>query len=691
MSAIKPYNPLDEFQSYSTQFILLASRTTEKAKAFTSESADILTAVNNTTKLGDPVVYGDSTNDVYLLIDTRRFSQFTIENVRYDVLINGLQKSASTSNLATDLSMTVLDAVGISFANFMQWLMDEQMKTNYDGMIFLLKTVFVGHNADGSTTTVSSETIPMHLLRMDIDLTYARGSYTLEFMPNMNFDVSRNARLLTISTATTCSTGKGNKLGALIDSLETNLNTKSKKFYDEVQAIVAASTKPGNQAKTVGRLVQYQITIPESWQDWEVAGASIGGTLETKFFSKEAKNKTSPETSSSTSGSVKDSYAATARGASITDALDSIFKQVSKIAEMANFTQSPGTDGFITFYKHIVGLTSDDKTVVVHVDVVEFKVPNVVAQKAVDTAASTSLSANDSEFYVTVNETDSAGNPTGVQKKIPKDFLEWDYIYTGKNDSILDMEIKIQDFQFLLASNLRAGDFALRGASDTTTSPDSTGQTDNDDLLYARDYDPLILPMDPDSALKNFKNRSTFLKSEAEGLEALKKMQQYTKNLSMFYAASPITVSMTIRGNPTIMHKFNMGQILGHPSSTSTSAQTSAQTYTSKKEYRANLENDILKLNSTLSKSGTAITSNMAMSNQTYATSPVFAKVNIMGPNIDLLTSDFVENADFATKLLIDNFYVVFRVTNIIQNGAFTQELELYSHNVFGRTKITKA
>jgi hypothetical protein len=70
--------------------------------------------------------------------------------------------------------------------------------------------------------------------------------------------------------------------------------------------------------------------------------------------------------------------------------------------------------------------------------------------------------------------------------------------------------------------------------------------------------------------------------------------------------------------------------------------------------------------------------------------SPVFAKVNIMGPNIDLATNDFVENADFATKLLIDNFYVVFKLTNSIQGGVFTQELELYSHNVFGRTKITK-
>jgi hypothetical protein len=437
----------------------------------------------------------------------------------------------------------------------------------------------------------------------------------------MNFDVQRNARLLTISTATSCSTGSGNKLGALITSLESTLNQKSKKFYDEVQKIVQASSSTSS-AKTVGRLVQYQITIPETWENWEVAGANLGSTLETRFFSAEASSKTSPETTSKTSGAIKDSYAALQRGATITDALDAIFKQVAKIAEMGNFTKSPGTDGYITFYKQLVGITSDDKTVVVHVDVVEFKVPNVSAQKAIDSKASSTLNSSDSEFYVTVDETDSTGAKTGLQKKVPKDFLEWDYIYTGKNDSILDMEIKIQDFQFLLASNLRAGDFAIRGAADSAKAPDSEGQADNEDLLYARDFDPLILPMDPDSALKNFRNRSSFLKPTAEGQDAIKKMQQYTKNLSMFYAASPITVTMTIKGNPIIMHKFNMASILGHVSSTSTSSTATAsqsKTYTDKKAYRKALEQDILKLNSSLSKSGSTITSNLTMTDQTYA------------------------------------------------------------------------
>jgi hypothetical protein len=121
-------NPLDKFQSYSVHYVLLACRSTSTATVFLSQNSEeqrgALQAINNTTRLGDPIRYKDSINDVYLALDTRRFSQFQVENLKYDVYINGLQKGASTSNLAADLTMTVLDSVGTSFANYMQWLMD---------------------------------------------------------------------------------------------------------------------------------------------------------------------------------------------------------------------------------------------------------------------------------------------------------------------------------------------------------------------------------------------------------------------------------------------------------------------------------------------------------------------------------------------------------------------------------------
>jgi hypothetical protein len=44
---------------------------------------------------------------------------------------------------------------------------------------------------------------------------------------------------------------------------------------------------------------------------------------------------------------------------------------------------------------------------------------------------------------------------------------------------------------------------------------------------------------------------------------------------------------------------------------------------------------------------------------------------------------------DFAETLLQNNFYTVFKVTNKIEGHVFTQDLELYSHNIFGMDKIS--
>ena len=122
-------NPLDKFQSYSVHYLMLACRTTEAADVFATANDDKNAsasheAITRTKNLGDQVIIqgNPKVKDMYLVLDTRRFSQFTVENVKYDVYINGLQTGASTSNLATELQMTILDSVGISFANFMQWL-----------------------------------------------------------------------------------------------------------------------------------------------------------------------------------------------------------------------------------------------------------------------------------------------------------------------------------------------------------------------------------------------------------------------------------------------------------------------------------------------------------------------------------------------------------------------------------------
>ena len=50
------------------------------------------------------------------------------------------------------------------------------------------------------------------------------------------------------------------------------------------------------------------------------------------------------------------------------------------------------------------------------------------------------------------------------------------------------------------------------------------------------------------------------------------------------------------------------------------------------------------------------------------------------------------EGGNFSREVLTDVYFVVFKFTNIYESGRFTQELELWSHNVFssGGEKLEK-
>lgn len=643
----------------------------------------MIDAIASAKSLGAAVSIDGSTDDAFLVLDTRRFGQFSVESLRYDVAINAMMRGGSHANMVTDLKMQIIDESGISFAKFLQWVMDDKLKTNFDGLIFVLKTMFVGHQFDGSTEMVHAETIPMTLSRMDVNLDFSKGTYELEFIPNINFDIRKHSRFLNISTATTAWTQPGGKLGSVIQTFEDNLNKISKKFYLDVQR-EANTAINGSDYETngktpikYGRLVQYMITIPESWKDFEFSGSNIGSAPEQKIEKAPAKSQIPTENGKPTlSGSVQtvdaaqpgstSAYASAARGVPITSAIDGIFKQVLKIAEMANTTKKPGADDVITFYKHIVGITSSDDSMVIHVDVVEFKVPNIQALNAIanDKAA---VSTNQ-EQYMNRQEIGS-----GQDKISPKDFLEWDYIFTSKNDSILNFDIKMQDFNALFQSNLRGGDGALREGADNAKAPKPSNETE---LLFMREYDPVLMPENTAAALKNFKDNSMLLKNRAEQGLTIGKIQKYHQNLSAFYASNVLDVMMTIRGNPELLRKFNFGTVLEHAE------------ITDKTEYRKNLEERILKTEGNrgnIEKSGSSFTLT-SLSEKSYTTSPVFAKVNIRGPNVDFSTGAMIDG-DYSATLFEDNYYVIFKVSHIFNRSVFTQEVELRNFNIYSPTK----
>ncbi len=701
INALSLKNPLDRFVSYSTHFIVMAARTTENARVFTEESENkaTLDAINRVEYLGERVPYDAAKGDVYLVMDTRRFSQFTVESMKYESLINGLSAGQSHANLVTLVEMTVLDSVGISFINYMQWLMDTKMQTNFDGLIFLIRVVFVGHNEDGSTETVQSITIPAHLFKMEVNLDFAKGIYNLEFMPNFNFSPAQHSRWLNIGTASTFFTGAGNStLKGMIDGFESRLNEQSERFYREISPkIIQAGATPRGTSGKFGRVVKYQITIPAEWENLTFTGASVNSAEERSFVSElkkaeAAKTSAQQKSSTATDGKevgTKDAHLSVDSGMMVTEVLDLMFTQVKGISDFANSEKISSTDQFIRFYKHVVSISSDEDTVIVHVDVVPFDVPNL---KPPSKADSKTVSQHESQFYVNVP------GPNGTTKRVPKNYFEMNYIYTGQNLDILNFDMKIQDLQFMLASNVRVSEGELISQSlQGQTDQQNTGATTEKkpEVLSARAYDPLLLPMLTEAQRAGFSNFTRFRSTEAER-EAVASQQQYARNLSAFYAISPIQVAMTIKGNPDIMAKFNIGTLAPHvltATNTGGDAGVSNTNPASKAEYRKLFEQRVLNKNKDSIKRGTSpgtFSVERPLGDDSYVSTPVFVRVVVKGPNVDFITNELLAGEDFAKEVMFDNYYVVFKVVNIIERGTFTQQLELWSHNVFGVGKLTK-
>lgn len=710
-------NPLDKFQSYSVHYVMVACRTTVAAEAFAASNDEIenmpsssLQAISKTKSLGDPVNVPGHPNakDVYLVLDTRRFSQFTVENLKYDVLINGLQTGASTSNLATQLEMTILDSVGISFANFMQWLLNDQMKTNFDGIIFMLRIIFVGHNEDGTSETVQSETIPMILARMDINLDYAKGAYNLEFYPNMNFKVSKLDRYMTISTATTCKTsGTGNTLGTAIQSFEDSLNHEANIYYSKIQKILGLMDENGvMKGKARGRPVKYMITLPvgenddQNWNLYPMKGPSIGSAEELKFPKVGA---ASAEQKDEKTGNVINTFVAADAGRLITDVIDKMLSQVPRISKLGNFQSTDVNDekAEVIFYKQVVGISSDDDQIIVHIDIVEFKVTNVFAARA-EKAKAQSANNSDPHYYEVKDE------ESNLIRRVPRDFFEYDFIFTGKNKDILNFDIKMQDFQMLLAGNLKIGDSETRQVSNKNGDIVPVDFAKIDELISMREYDPLPIPFDSAKALKNFSDYGDIGQTKEAAKTDRENAQKYTSNLSKFYASCATSAVITIKGNPDIMHKFNIGKSPPHggiikstpePYKDASKKRTPNATTNfqgAKKAYREALEQNILKsnptFNPTVSKTsktskGSFTVKAQALSEKSYAVCPVYVRINVKGPNVDFKTNTLLSDDMTQSDVLTDNFYTVMKVTNNISGHNFTQELELYVHNIFGTTK----
>lgn len=694
-------NRLDQFQSHSVHYVLLAARSTEAIRFFTDASRagsrDALLAINRCQRLGDEVLapkIGKNSSSAILVLDTRRFSQFTVDNFSMKTHPSGFAVPGSTSpsSTALDLSFDIIDSAGISFANFMQYIMQEKMQVNWDGLTMLMQVLFIGHKKDGSSETIQSVMIPAIFNEIGVDLNDTRGVYSCKLFPLIGAPSNQrvNMKWTHIGTASTFFTGPSkNTLEDIVESFEKRLNIESYKYYKEITG----------SGKGFGRPVQYMITIPDSWKGFKFNGPSSNAAAEVDFKtllqkeeasraekakqSKEEKDKEQRSKEGKTSAknesqpTPKDSHVSVDSGMTIPDVLDFIFRQCPDVAKLANFGKSD-TSKNIKFYKNLISVTSDDESVTVHIDVVEFVVPRVMIEEsnAKDKAQGTKVQ-NDDGLYQT-------GSDGG---KRPKNYLEFDYIFSGKNLDVLSLDLKIQNLVWLLASkaNLGTSETNRQANSDQEVPDDGEGAQKDTVVSNVRAKDPILIPLRTEYEKTNFSNLSGATGDPEEDGSPQVMAQQYVRNLSKFYNGGGAVAKMELRGNPDLMVFVSMSDIQVHSSAVSTDSEGNVTdpNRTVKATYRKNFEETLVRTTGANQQGSTFVLAPVLTGPRPVG-SPVYVKVNVYGPNVDFRTNELIRGEKFSTELLYDNFYWLASIENKIVGSKFTQELELQTFSVYG-------
>lgn len=710
-----PLNPLDKYRGFSTHHIMVVAHTTETLRALTakkSEDSNFLDAVSE-ARLGEPIKVGtDGNYEAYLLIDSRKLSNFIIKDVDYSS-VSSAGSIPQSQIISSQIIMTIVDPSAISFANYLQYLKDDIFKTDLPGMVFLLKTIFVGHTDQGTTEHISSSEIPMILVTIDISIDHTGGYYTMKFAP---LNGSAQFNIPGVNNIGQNTLLKGKTIGEMFDCLQLNLNKTQRKIYETINL---------DKTDKNGRPFQYMFTLPgdlpgditagkPKWRTFEMTGVTelieeqnnkIKETSERlttgaekyrkqredsiKKWRKDKKTeaeiqkllkevddkylentKTVQENMTNitvSQDSDKTVYISLRENTSVYDAITTIMHMCPAVNEKMN--NDAVKKDKIERYKTKTYLTSDLISATAHYDILEQTIVNT------DNITNSSNKTDAFAEYFKKSEKNS-------EERVPINSIEFDYIFSGKNTDIINLDIKLNNAQILLINQDKLSEQKRRDSN--------VGQTDQkskekEELKTEKKETNCNIPKN------GFVNPTTKTKDEMSAHSAvpqgnevihkgkgdLAKLKQESLNiLADLHGMSSIDAKMTIRGNPDLLNlTMAYSEVLPHVRMNNINDKSiessSAFNVSDEEVYKSALKEQLVNLkNNTIGKLDIALF-------------PLFCKVNILGPNVDIFGEGV--SGSYTKKFWYNGWYYVREVHHNFKDGLFTQDLSMNAIDIFKR------
>lgn len=755
---MQPPNPLDKYESHTYQFILCAANSTEGVRQLVVGDNGETNDVNflnkiSTATLGNEIVPNSGT---YLILDTRRTSEFSIANLAYDIYLSNGNAPQDSLSLATSIMMQVIDPSGVGFFNYFKHLIDNKFECDITGITFLLHIMFIGHTDEGKTDIVHSTYMPLIIGETFnlSDFSTKGGVYDLSFMPINMGGVTHLSSFNQLYSAIPFK-GKEGLLGNMIQAFENELNIRSVNWFNRFNPkSLNETSEKGTSKQKFGRLVQYMITIPPEWFYYEInsipnnsmeiqwhniavekgIGTTPTSTTPTSTTPKtpeqikqeEAavlKQQTEDINAGKASEVIAASTAATNSGSSghdilhstavnmtVEDGINSILRSTAAINELAGAQAK--IDGRVFIYKILTSITSDLETVLVHYDVVAYSLPDTNKAKEIEESQK-----------IKNGNTPSTHSPDGMKGITSSNSMVFDYIFSGKNTDILDMQIKVNNLYIGLMDVGRVGQLAVQAnaGSSQTKKADRPEIEDKETYGHVTRYQPLIPPPKTAEEFHNFGGMPNV--EQAGAKERMSGKQEFAKALSDLNVTS-LVPEMKIRGNPNILSRYTIGKIQGHiklagnikdylalASNDVTLAQNTAWEYKSTGQnvgkavtagaskivadhfkHRVYIDEISKAFNTDLRKLEEGIKTNPNDKDGSFLTAGTWALVNIYGPSDYSFSNVIGSNGgkdntnydNYKTQLFYDSWYLVSKVSNSFDHGSFTQTLELRAVDLYG-------
>lgn len=266
-----PHNILAKFRTYSYHHILAVADCTGTALEL-SESPVLSDAFMTRSPNDRLVVHQTKSGGNYIiLIDGLADARFVIQSVNWATVMAPEPGAAVSSTIETDGEMRIVEAQGVRLLNVLAQA-SNLLSSDPTGLIFVLKTIFVGHTDDGGTEVITNIR-PLYFIIIDIqgEFTEAGAEYKIGFVGMCNGAAKLPYVNEIASQVDITNRYQGNVVTSLQDVFEKVLQERIASLYDlEVSRLQVLYQQLGitGSVEYSYRRVKYKFELDDQYKSY---------------------------------------------------------------------------------------------------------------------------------------------------------------------------------------------------------------------------------------------------------------------------------------------------------------------------------------------------------------------------------------------------------------------------------------